>query len=225
MRRLLLLCRKDLALELRSREILALTISLGVLLSVVTSFGIGSSFLSPPIRSSLFPVFIWILFLFAATISLGRTLEYELADGALDSLLASAVPLPMLYVSKVIAASLFAFLAHLCCSGVLYGLMDTQIHQGLIAFLAISLLVILGYSALATLLVAISATSRLRGLLLPLILLPLVGPLLFSGIELSRVAFEQGSISLDSPWLSLLISLDVVYFLAGLNLYEHALRD
>jgi len=219
------LLRKDLLIELRGREVFAVTVGLSLMLAVVAAFGIGTAFLNPPQLSAVFPAIAWLIFIFAATVGLGRSLEAETQDAAIEGLLVAGVSPPQIYSAKVFSNSLVLCLGQLIGMCLLALLLAINLSDAWSALFLISALVVFGYSALATLLTALCATSSLRGVLLPLILLPVIAPLFFSAIELTHEALENGRLALDSPWLSLLVGLDVVYFLLGLNLYGAAIKE
>jgi ABC-type transport system involved in cytochrome c biogenesis permease component len=65
----------------------------------------------------------------------------------------------------------------------------------------------------------------LKGILLPVLLFPLSFPLFFAAIELSMGLVTGGGLPASSPWLSLLVGLDVLYFVLGLNLIAYVVRD
>jgi ABC-type transport system involved in cytochrome c biogenesis permease component len=83
-------------------------------------------------------------------------------------------------------------------------------------------------SALASLVVvvgAIASTSKLRGVLAPLLTLPLLFPLFFAGIEMTTELVVRGGLDLESVWPSLLVVVNAVYLVLGLNLFDFAIRD
>ena len=219
------LLRKDILIELRGREVIAITVGLALMLAVVTAFGIGTAFLLPPQLIAIFPTLTWLIFIFSATVGLGRSLESETQDGAMEGLLVAGVSPAQIYSTKVISNGLVLCLSSLVGMSALALLFAVDLSGSWIALVPICAFVVFGYSSLATLLTAMCAPSKLRGVLLPLILLPVVAPLFFAAIELTRGAMENGQILLESPWLSLLVGLDVVYFLLGLNLYSAAIRE
>jgi len=220
------LLRKDLALELRLKETLVLLFTLSLLLSAILSIGIGGAFLSLVEKVNLLPTFLWIIFVFTATLSVGRSYDYEFKHGALDGLLLTGVSPACIYLSKVISNFIIMTLGHLFTIVVLLVLLN--IDLGLAVFsqiLFLSLLVIFGYSALSTLLAAITNRSQLAHMLLPLILLPLLIPLLMAAIEATALVIDGQGIDPGSVWVSLLITLDLVYLVLGVSLYEYAVRE
>ena len=226
MKQYLLLFRKDLALELRSREMLALLFLLALLLSVIISSGLQSAGVQPEVMQRLFSVLIWVVFLFNATLCIERSFDSERENAAMEGLLVLArMPAGVFYCAKLSSNFIIMFLGHLFSFVLLAGLMDVPVMTGLGVFVLVSLLIVFAYSCVATLLSALAMTARLKGLLLPLILLPLLFPLFFAATELCLDLFVGGRFEWDSPWLSLALALDVVYFLLGLNLFGFVLKE
>jgi heme exporter protein B len=90
----------------------------------------------------------------------------------------------------------------------------------LIAFLAT-----LGFAAVGTLLSAISSGSRLREVLLPLILYPIWVPVLIAAVELTGQALAGRPASEGGRWLTLILVYDLVFTGAGLLLFDRLLEE
>ena len=87
-------------------------------------------------------------------------------------------------------------------------------------FIVVSVLTVIGYSALSTVVAAITSTSRLKNLLLPLLLIPMLFPLFFASVELTTQLMEAKSLAYDGFWFSLLLVLDLVYVVIGVVTYD-----
>lgn len=221
----LALLMKDLRSELRAKETLALQLILSLLLSAMVSFGLQGAFLNPREVGSVAPVMLWLIFFFSATLSLSRSFEYELKLGALNSVFLTGVSPSSIYVAKLLSNCLITILGQALTILCLGALLNLQIVPLLFPLLLISLAVVLGYSALSTLLALLAMRSKLRGMLLPIILFPLLFPLLFAALELTHELFLNASIDLSSPWVSLLAALDLIYVVLGLNLFGHLFQE
>lgn len=225
MKVLMSLIRKDIVLEYRSRETIALLVGLSVLLSTMAAFGITGAFLPPVMVSKVYPTMLWIIIVFVATLALGRTYFYELEHDALEGLLLSGVSPVLLYCSKTLVSFSMIFPTSILVASMLGIGLQVPLLPVLGDLVLILGLVTLGYTALTTLIAAIAANSRLKGLLLPLLVLPLLFPLLFAALELTSSLLAQGELAVGSWWLSLLVILDVLYVLAGVNFFEFVVRD
>lgn len=218
---LLTLVCKDLLLEIRTRAGIMFIISLSLVLSVVIAFGINSAFLEQSQVQKLFPSVIWIVFFLTSTIVLGKSYDSELENKAMDGLVLAGVSPSVLYLSKVVSNFIISMLGHAVSVVTLAVLLNISIYASILNIIILSVLVVLAFSALTCITVYISSTSRAKSLLLPLILIPLLFPSYFAALELSYDIFLTGRLDLSSVWVSLLLSLDVVYIVLGVNLFPH----
>jgi len=221
----LTLLKKDLALECRSLRAITLLYALAVLLAFIISFGVSSAFLQPDQTRRLFGTLIWLSFLFFATLSHTQLLEGEVEGRAMDGMLLAKVPPSTMFLSKWMSGIAFILPAQLLSSAIIAGFVQISIGELFTPFLVITFLVIAAFAALATLLSAIAITSRLKGFLLPIILLPLLIPLYLAANELTLELVLQHRLAVDSPWFTLLMLMDVGYTAGGLLLFGTAIRE
>jgi heme exporter protein B len=225
MKLMLALLKKDLLGELRVKETISLLASLAILLSVLCAFGVGDAFLEEPAVRRVFPILLWLVFVFTATVSIGKIYDLELEHRAHEGVLLAGASPAAFFLSKFVTAAALVSCGHLISLCALGVLLDIRLGAALWPLLGISLLVVFGYCALAVLLGAIAGGSKLRSMLLPVLLLPLLFPLFFAALELSFSVLVDGAFQWSSPWFSLLVGLDAMYFVLALNLYEYVLKE
>ena len=103
------LIHKDLKLQFRTKDMLALIIVFSVLVVLIFCFAFGPIFPEKlEERGKLAASVLWATFLFAGTITLNRSFDIERANGALHGLRLTGIDASNLYLSKV--ASIFVFL-------------------------------------------------------------------------------------------------------------------
>lgn len=181
--------RKDLQIELRSRYAVnsLLLFVLGALLLVL--FSLGPQPLSARIQAAL----LWIVLLFAASIGLGRTFVAE-EEGGTVLLLQLNTRASMVFVGKLMFTLSLVGLLTLVAASIFLLLLGISVQApGL--FIVTLLLGAIGLSGATTLLAALIARAAQRGPLLPVLLLPLLVPLLVSGVNATRKAIN------GRPWL------------------------
>ncbi|MCB9029444.1 MAG: heme exporter protein CcmB [Deltaproteobacteria bacterium] len=219
------LLHKDLLLEIRSKETVALFATLSLLLTVISAVGIHSSFLNPEEVRKIFPVLIWLIFIFSSTISISKSFEYEIKNNALEGLFLTGISPWTIFISKLLTNIIIVLAVHLLTIILLASFLTTPILESFHHYAILSSLVVIGYCSLSTLLTPISLSSRLKGLLLPLILLPLLFPILFAALELSSQIMLEGSLDLGSLAFTLLLVFDVIYFTAAINLFSFVVHE
>lgn len=225
LRVLLVLLQKEARLELRGKEILTLLLCNAILMSALVGAGISSAMLDRLNTSRVFPMLLWLIFLLTTTASVVRAYEQELENRGFEGLLLAGVTGSQIYVAKVISMTFLFFCNIILLSVVLAAALDQQLSTIL---LPLALLGLCSASALAGLIVvlaAVASTSRMRGVLLPIIALPLLFPLFFAGVEMTTELVVRGAIDLTLPWPSILLCANALYFALGINLFEYAIRD
>lgn len=208
---LLLLIRKDLLTELRGREMLSVLFLFTLLFAGILGSGVSLASLQPSVRERLFPSLLWALLLISATVGTERSMDKEFEFGAFDVLLTGVRSPEYIYTAKVIASTFLvtcSFIFGAICLAVFMNIDLVQIASSLLMLAAF---VSFGYSSLSVLLVMITVRAGLKGFLFPLIFLPLLFPLFFSGIVLTQEVFDTGSLPFSAPYLSFLFGLDVLY--------------
>ena len=82
----------------------------------------------------------------------------------------------------------------------------------------------LGMVITGTVFSAISAHARMRELLLPLLLLPILAPLLIASVEATSALFSLVP-SFDRTWASFLAGFDIVFFTASWLLCDYLVEE
>lgn len=219
------LLQKDLLNELRGREVVIVHLAVSLLLAAMIGLGLQGAFLTRDQVLGLSPLFIWLVFVFAGAISFTRSFEYELNLRPIDSLLLSGFPPQLIFVSKCLANTLVVLLGHILSILALSMFLNLALVPFVPKLAVLSCAVALGYSALATLLSSLSAGARVRGLMLPVLLLPLLFPLFFGAIEITDIIVAPGAQGEISSWGALIAVFDIVYLVATMNLFEFTIRE
>ena len=221
----LALLKKEFSVESRSQSFLALLVTIPVLLSAILSFALQSSMLNQDTTQRLYPALVWIIFLFSITLLVEKIWDSELHSSAWLGLLCSGLPASTLYLTKVSSAFVASFLSFLISSGALAIFLSVQLSAFSFDWILIGLCTALAYSSLAVLVSALTATSKLKGILLPAVLLPLLCPVLFAGVELSNMTWSGTDGIYSSTWFSMLTGLAILYPTIGVILFEKVLTD
>jgi heme exporter protein B len=183
-RQTLAIARKDLLLELRTRERLVSMLVFAVLVAVVFSFA-----LDPTIRTrGLLGAMLWVTILFAGMLGLGRSFSLEREQDALTGVLLAPVDRGALYLGKFLA-NLALLLATELVVFPVYGLFfQAAFGDALGGLILVVGLASVGFMALGTLFSAIAVHTRLGDTLLPILLLPLMLPIvIFAAASTQRL--------------------------------------
>jgi heme exporter protein B len=170
------LARKDLLLELRSRDTLPAMLLFVVSTLVVFHFALPSD-ASDTATTGL----LWVALLFTALLGLVRAFVAEREERVLDGLVLAPCDRSAIWLGKGIGVLAFLLAAELVAVPA-YALFFQPVGWELVAAV---LLADVGLAAVGTLLAAMASAGRARELLLPLLFLPLVIPIVVGGVGAS----------------------------------------
>jgi len=212
--------QKDLSSELRSRELLSAMLVFSLLVILIFNFALE---LDIRTRRSVTSGVLWATFAFAGTLGLNRSMAIEKDRGCLDGLLLAPVDRSAIYFGKVISNFAFMLIVEaivLPVYSVLYGL--NLFQPGL---LLVILLGSIGYTAVGTLLSAMSIQTRTRDVMLPILLFPVVIPVLIAAVKASGGYLTGAEFSEILPWLNLLIVYDVIFTSLAFMLFDSVVEE
>lgn len=222
---LIALIGKEWTLEIRGKELITLLFCNSVVMAALIGAGISSATLEQSAIKKVFPTLLWLMFLFSAVTSLSRINEHELEERGFEGLFLSGVGGGAMYVSKVLVATVYLFASFLISAVALGITVSESLADIMIPLLSVGLLMSVGVASLTVLLAAIASTSKIKGVLLPILALPLTFPFFIAGIELTADLLNFRTLNITSIWLSIAAGADVVFILLGINLFGLALRD
>jgi heme exporter protein B len=180
------LARKDLLLELRSRDTVPAMLLFVVSALVVFHFVVPEG-LEEETEEVVTSGLLWVAILFTALLGLTRAFVAEREQGVIDGLVMAPCDRSAIWVAKTIAIVSFLLIAEAIALPA-FALFFAPVDGATVAAL---LLANVGIAAVGSLLSAIAAASRTRELLLPLLFLPLAIPVVVGGVGAS-VADDPG---------------------------------
>lgn len=214
--------RKDLLIELRTKDTLSSMLFFGIVVLVVFSFAMES--LRDSIRSAV-PGILWVSFAFSGTLGLNRMFAAEKENGCLQGLLMIPVDRGVLYLGKMLAVSVFMLLSELIISVFALIFFNLTLWREIPYLLLVFLIGTLGFSAVGTLLSAIAVNTRLREVLLPMILFPVLLPVLINAVEATNIILNTTDYSELKLPLTIMSAFTIVFGAISCLLFEHVLED
>jgi heme exporter protein B len=198
---------KELRTEFRSRELLTTTVVF--ILIVILLFSIT---LHPTTSESerLGPGLLWVAFLFAASLMLQPCFLREQNNDTLSALRLSVSDPFAIFFAKLVANTLFLLLTELLMLPFFVAFFNVHILSVLPQLVLVLFLGSLGIAIPGTAFSAISAQARMRELMLPLLLLPLLAPVLIASTEITAGLLEPEH-ELRMGGLGILVTFDVVF--------------
>jgi heme exporter protein B len=198
---------KEVRTEFRSRELLSTTIVFVLIVVVVFSF----TFDPTTVESRRFgPGLLWMAFLFAASLMLQPCFLREQINDTLSALRLAVQDPFAIFLAKIAANTLFLLVTELLLLPVFAALFNVSFGTQLPAISLAFFLGSVGISVVGTALAAISAQARMRELLLPLLLLPLLTPILVISTEVT-IRLMQPEPYVEWKGMGLMAGFDVVF--------------
>jgi heme exporter protein B len=212
---------KELRTEFRSRELLTTTVVFILMVIVLFSFTFDPTYT----ESRRFgPGLLWLAFLFAASLMLQPCFLREQNNDTLSALRLSVADPFAIFLAKLAANTLFLLFTELLMLPVFAILYNVPVLGVLSQLILVFFLGSLGVSIAGTALSAISAQARMRELLLPLLLLPLLTPVLVASTQVT-VGLLDATPFMEWKGIGFLVVFDVVFLTALWLFGEYLLEE
>jgi heme exporter protein B len=212
---------KELRTEFRSRELLTTTVVFILTIMILFSFTFQPSG-SESLRFG--PGLLWLAILFAASLMLQPGFLREQTNDTLSALRLSVSDPFAIFLAKLIANTIFLLLTEMLLLPVFAILYNVHVLAVFPQLVLVLFLGSVGVSIPGTAFSAISAQARMRELLLPLLLLPLLTPVLIASTEATAGLLDVQP-ALQGKWLGFLAGFDVVFLTALWLFGEYLLEE
>lgn len=214
--------RKDVIVELRTRERTAAMGGFAVLVTVLVNFSIDTALVRP---GEVAAGWIWMTILFAGLLGLGRTFELEGEDGAFRGVLQTPVPRDAIYLGKVLANFFLTFGVALVVLGSFLLFFSLDLGRNGLAVVGVLALGTLGFTATATLLSGVSAGTTMGETVLPILVFPLLVPLIIFGVTATGGLMAGLPLDAYGGNLRVLAAYDLLALAGGAGLFRFIVED
>src|SRR5271155_1303864 len=212
---------KELRTEFRSRELLTTTVVFILIVIVLFSF----TFDPTSDESRRFaPGLLWLAFLFASSLMLQPCFLREQHNDTLSALRLSVSDPFAIFLAKLAANTLFLLLTELLLLPIFAVMYNVPVIPVLHWLVLVYFLASLGISIAGTALSAISAQARMRELLLPVLLLPLLTPVLVASTQVTAKLLDVDPF-LQWQGVGFLAVFDIVFLTALWLFGEYLLEE
>lgn len=219
MKQIWAIVRKDLALERHSREMFS-SMTLYALL-VLFLFSISFD-LRIEQTATVAPGVLWVAITFSGMLGLSRSFVLERDQGCLDGLLLCPIDRSQLYLAKVLSNLIFISITEVILVPLYLVLLNLPFYPMLPL---IVLLGTIGFSAVGTLLSALTVRARAREALLPVLIFPILLPALIAAVKLTSGLLDGLPWQEMRSWLLLLVGFDVLFIALSYLLFETVVEE
>jgi heme exporter protein B len=212
---------KDIVIEMRSKESVTSMLMFGVLVLVIFMFAFESTGLN---KTVIGPGELWVAFSFAAILGLNRSLAMETDNDCLQGLLLAPLGRGELYLGKVASNFAFTVIAEFIVLPVFFFLNNLNFDGRFVGIAGISVLGALGIAAIGTILSTISANTRMKEVMLPILQIPLSVPVVIAAVEATGQILNSDKPEI-SAWLTILAGFSIVYLTVSYLVFEFAVEE
>ena len=215
------IARKDLMTELRTKESINAAASFSLVILVLFSFAFD---LDHPTWLEISGGLLWLVFSFAGALIVNRSFARELPNDCLDVLVASPAPPWALFLGKTVAAFALLMIVELLSLPVFGLFYNISWWENFAQVLGVLMLGTWGIAVVGVAFSAVTVNVRLRELMLPVLLDPILIPLLIGAMGATTMLFGGSpDITTNVPSLKLMTGFDVIYTALSLYLVEFIL--
>lgn len=209
---------KDLRCELRARQVWMAMGLFALLTIIVFNFAFD---LRVDNQGAVAPGALWIAFVFASILGLGRTVAAEQEHGAMDRLLLCPVDRQVLFLAKLFGNLLLIVAVEVVALPIFAAIYNLPVLVPMM--LPIAVLGTLGIAIVGTIFSAVAANTHAREMLLPLLVFPLIVPVVIGAVRATQALIAP--LPNDAPWLGLLAAFDVIFLSIASILYQFVVEE
>jgi heme exporter protein B len=215
--------RKDLAIELRTRQSVPAMALFSITVFVLFHFGLDRNEIDGSLASGV----LWVTLLLATVLAVNRLFAADRDDGALDGILLAPIDRIAVYLAK--AAALFLYLVLLeviALPAFAILLLGPDLTGALPELLAIVALADVGLAGVGALVAGLASETRVRDVIVPLLLLPLLVPVLIAAANATKPLLMLNPAATDlGKWLGFMALYDMVFVLLAVAVFDFLLED
>jgi heme exporter protein B len=212
---------KDLRAEVRSKEAINASFGFALVILILFSFAFDTN---EETTRAISGGLIWICFAFAGTLVLNRSFVRELPNDCLDAMIAAPISRAALFLGKTLANFAIVMAVELVSMpvfGIFYNVHWARQFWTLLAVLALGAW---GLTVIGTTFSALTVNIRLREIMLPLLIYPMMIPCLMAAMQLSmHLAIGEPVPADQQIWFKLLVAFDAIFTALSLVLIETVL--
>jgi heme exporter protein B len=213
---------KDIVAELRTKEMFSAMFVFAVLVIVVFNFAFDLRVSGERVRQ-VAPGALWVAFAFAGILGLNRAFVAEKDRGCLEGLLLAPVDHTAIYFGKMISTVLFMLIVEALMLPVFTAFFGVNLFDLRLVFIIV--LGTVGFASVGTILSAMTAQTRAREVLLPILLLPVAAPVLIAAVKATSGILDGLTMAEISLWWQLLLAFALLYPAVAFMTFDFIVKE
>lgn len=213
--------KKDILMEMRTKQVINAALVFAVLFVVVFSFTmeIGSN-MEQKLSGGIF----WVSVAFAGILSFNKTIGSETDNGSFEALMLAPVDKSAVFFGKVISNMLFLLLVEV----ILIPLFLVFYNVFIISHPLMAAVIILStyaYSLIGTLFSIISVRTSSKEIMMPVLFLPFMVPVIIAAVLATNVFILGGQIQFSYNWIKLTAVFDIIFTAIIYGIFSLIIED
>lgn len=221
LRKVIAIVAKDVAAELRTREMLSSMFVFSLIVILIFNFAFD---LRAENQKTLAPGVLWVAIAFAGMLGLSRSFIMEKDRGSMEGLLLTPVDRSAIYLGKMLGNVLFITVVEIIILPIFMVLFNLP-AEVLPPLLGVIILGTIGFAGVGTLFSAIAVHTRAREVLLPILLFPVVIPVLLAAVKLTAAILDGVPFAEVRNWFSLLVAFDLIFLALSFILFDYVMEE
>ena len=213
---------KDIVAELRTKEMFSAMFVFAVLVIVVFNFAFDLRVSGERVLQ-VAPGALWVAFAFAGILGLNRAFVAEKDRGCLEGLLLAPVDHTAIYFGKMISTVLFMLIVEALMLPVFTAFFGVNLFDLRLVFIIV--LGTVGFASVGTILSAMTAQTRAREVLLPILLLPVAAPVLIAAVKATSGILDGLTMAEISLWWQLLLAFALLYPAVAFMTFDFIVKE
>ena len=222
LRAALLVARKDLAIEFRTRTAFFAALVFALLGLTIFYFAWDATAVA---AIDLAPGVLWVIFTFSGLLGLQRSFGVEQVDRAMDALLSAPIDREAIYLGKALANLFFVIGLQAITLPALALFYNVPIGDIALPLGGIALLAAIGLVAVGTLFSSMAVNTRMAELLLPMLSLPFFVPIVMAAAGSTARLLAGRPVAEAWPWLRILVAFDMVFIVSCTLAFPYTLEE
>lgn len=212
---------KDLITEWRARDRVVAMLLFSILVVVVFHFALPDTGSENGRQDAA--GLLWVAYIFAAVLGLNRSFALELENDAIAGLSLAPANRGWIFVGKAAANFVLISVVQLVTACVFALFLDLDLLAPALRLAGVVALGTLGICSVGTLFSAMAVRTRLREVLLPVLLLPALFPVLAGAVRASTELVTGQEVGFES--IQLLIVIDGIYLIVSFLGFDYILDE
>lgn len=218
----LLVARKDLAIEFRTRSAFLSAVVLALLSLVIFYFAWDPTAVA---AVDVAPGILWVTFTFSGLLGLHRSFGVEAQERAMDALLVAPISREAIFLGKALANLTFVLGVQFVALPAVALFYNLPFGATIGPLAIVMVLAAIGLTCVGTLFAGITSNTRMAELLLPVLALPFFVPIVLPAAQITAKLLAGRPWDETLGWIRILLAFDLVFLYACTIAFPFTLED